>query len=195
MDEVKQLNNDEERHIRTLSLYLEKFHLATGYQNKEVAELLNMDKSYYNKIRLKKFSPISNSISILKKFASLNNKNLIQFISEIEEIKLDNDHLDMSGQDWQFIIKKVFSDMGPVLRKILIHDRIKKILENEEKYVDILLKNFVLLSVIIDISKDDKWFNVVLDLILNVYHNLEGKKDNDIRLLIERIKKPHRIKI
>ena len=50
----------------TLSQYLEKFHLATGYQNKEVAELLNMDKSYYNKIRLKKFSPISNSISILK---------------------------------------------------------------------------------------------------------------------------------
>ena len=79
MDEVK-LNKDEEKYIRTLSQYLEKFHLATGYQNKEVAELLNMDKSYYNKIRLKKFSPISNSISILKKFASLNDNDIIAFI-------------------------------------------------------------------------------------------------------------------
>ncbi len=188
MDEVK-LNKEEERHIRTLSLYLEKFHVVTGYQNKEVAELLNMDKSYYNKIRLKKFSPISNSISILKKFASLNNLSLIQFISEIEEIKLDNEFIDMKEQEWQSIVNKAFSGVGPILRKILIHDRIRIILENDEKYVESLLKNFVLLAIIIDISKNEKWFNLILDLILNIHHNLEVEKDYDIKLLIDRIKK------
>ena len=188
MDEVK-LNKDEEKHIRTLSLYLEKFHLATGFQNKEVAELLNMDKSYYNKIRLKKFSPISNSISILKKFSSLNNKSLIQFIAEIEEIQLEKEYIDLNNQEWQYIIEKAFSDVGPVLRKILIHDRIKKILDNDEKYVESLLKNFVLLSLIIDISKSDKWFNVILDLILNIHQNIEGEKDYEIKILIDRLKK------
>jgi transcriptional regulator with XRE-family HTH domain len=188
MDEVKP-NKDEEKHIRTLSLYLEKFHLATGYQNKEVAELLNMDKSYYNKIRLKKFSPISNSISILKKFASLNNISILQFICEIEEIKLESDLVNMKEQEWQFILNRAFIEVGPILRKILILDRVKKILDSEEKYIESLLKNFVLLAVIIDISKDEKWFNLILDHILNIHHNLEVEKDQDIMIIIDRIKK------
>ena len=186
MDEVK-LNKDEEKHIRTLSLYLEKFHLATGYQNKEVAELLNMDKSYYNKIRLKKFSPISNSISILKKFASLNDKDLIQFISEIEELNSESNSL--SGNDWELVLKKVFIDAGPILRKILIEDRLKRIIENNDTSADSLIKSFILLSLIIDISKNDKWFNVILDFISNVHYNLEGVKDNEISYLIDKLRK------
>ncbi|RDB36578.1 hypothetical protein [Spirobacillus cienkowskii] len=188
MDEVKQ-NKDEDRHIRNLSQYLEKFHLATGFQNKEVAELLKMDKSYYNKIRLKKFSPISNSISILKKFASLNNKSIIQFIAEIEEIELDQNILDLNDEDWQYIIKKVFIDVGPVVRKLLIQDRIKDILDNDEKYIETLVKNFVLLLLIIDISKNEKWLNVILDLILNIHYNLEGEMPEDMNVLVQRIKK------
>ncbi|APJ03150.1 hypothetical protein [Silvanigrella aquatica] len=188
MDEVK-LNKDEEKHIRTLSQYLEKFHVATGFQNKEVAELLNMDKSYYNKIRLKKFSPISNSIAILKKFAFLNNQSLIKFISEIEEMKPHSDLQEIEEQEWEVIIKKAFADMGPVLRKVLVQERIKKILDNDEKCIELLIKNFVLLSMIIDISENDKWFRVILDLILNIHKNLEGEIDLDLKMLIERMKK------
>ncbi|KAB8039658.1 hypothetical protein GCL60_05195 [Silvanigrella paludirubra] len=188
MDEVKP-NKDEEKHIRTLSLYLEKFHLATGYQNKEVAELLNMDKSYYNKIRLKKFSPISNSISILKKFASLNDNDLIKFISEIEELNFENNSLNNQGYDWEVILKKVFIDAGPILRKILIEDRLRKVIEKNDSSIDSIIKSFILLCLIIDISKDEKWFNVILDFILNVHYNLEGVKDSEISHLIDKLRK------
>ena len=187
MEEVK-LNKDEEKHIRTLSLYLEKFHLATGYQNKEVAELLNMDKSYYNKIKLKKFSPISNSISILKKFASLNSKSLIQFISEIEEINTDDIEYSGKEQEWEVIIKKVFSDLGPIIRKKIIIDKTKKLLQNDKNYIEILQKNFTVLSLIIDISENEKWFNTILDIVLSIHSNLGYELDTEANLLIKKIK-------
>ncbi|KAB8031845.1 hypothetical protein [Fluviispira multicolorata] len=183
MDEVK-INTDEQKHIRTLSHYLEKIHTATGYQNKEVAELLGMDKSYYNKIRLKKFSPLTNSITTLRKFASLNNQSLIHFLAEIEEISLE-----AKDKEWMIVAEKAFTDVGPILRRALLINRIKPIIDKDDEQIDILIKNFLLLCLIIDISKKEKWFKIVFELILKIYQNIDDEKDNDIRILIERIRK------
>ncbi|MGY3803858.1 hypothetical protein ACWNT8_07350 [Pigmentibacter ruber] len=188
MDEVK-LNKDDEKYIRTLSQYLEKFHLTTGYQNKEVAELLNMDKSYYNKIRLKKFSPISNSISILKKFASLNDNDLISFISEIEELNIDKNFFSLDGNDWEFTLKKVFLQCGPLIRKILIEDRLKPIIEENETSIEKLIKCFIILSLVLDISKNEKWLNSIMEFVLNIHHNIEEEQINDINELLNKMKK------
>lgn len=190
MDEVK-LNKDEEKYIRTLSQYLEKFHLATGYQNKEVAELLNMDKSYYNKIRLKKFSPISNSISILKKFASLNDNDLIAFISEIEELNIDKNMVFLEENGWEFVLKKIFIEAGPLMRKILIQDRLKQFMESESIEIEKLLKCFIILALVIDISKNERWLNSIMDFVLNIHHNLEEIKNDEINELLNKFKKLH----
>lgn len=190
MDEVK-LNKDEEKYIRTLSQYLEKFHLATGYQNKEVAELLNMDKSYYNKIRLKKFSPISNSISILKKFASLNDNDIIAFISEIEELNIDKNLYSLEGNNWEFILKKIFTETGPLIRKILIHDRLKNLIESEKIDIEKIMKCFIILALVIDISKDEKWLNSIMDFVLNIHQNLEEIGNSDITEVLNKMKKIH----
>ena len=83
----------------------------------------------------------------------------------------------------------MFIDAGPILRKILIEDRLRKVIEKNDSSIDSIIKSFILLCLIIDISKDEKWFNVILDFILNVHYNLEGVKDSEISHLIDKLRK------
>ena len=44
--------------------------------------------------------------------------NTRKAVSEIEELNFENNSLNNQGYDWEVILKKVFIDAGPILRKI-----------------------------------------------------------------------------
>ncbi len=174
---------EEEKHIRTLSHYLEKYHNSTGFSNKKVSEILNIDRSYYNKIRLKQISPITNGIITLKKFASLTNEDLTNFIHEIEETQ--NEIKDKDNQ-WLNILKMVFLEAGPAIRRALIHKRLKNILINKDrKSYDKLVMIFTLTILTLDLSDSKEFFEALYDLILKFHDRLDLEKENDLKDLIQ----------
>ncbi len=175
---------EEKKHKKTLSHFLEKFHKSSELQNKEVAEKLGLDKSYYNKVRLQQIAPLTNSIITLKRFASLNDMSLIDFIAEIEEIPKTT-----KEEPWVVIMKQVMSDLGPTLRRSLIYDRLGEILKKDKDYTDNLLKCFLYTSMLIDLIKHKNWFNICTNLISEIHQSLGlEKNDADLKNLIERIK-------
>lgn len=174
---------EENKHKRTLSHFLEKFHASSGFQNKDVAEKLGLDKSYYSKVRLQQISPITNSIVTLKRFASLNNMSLINFISQIEEIPTST-----KDKDWLVVLEKIMTDLGPHLRRALIHNRLNDILKNDKNYVENLLKCFLYTAIFIDLIKHSKWFDLCSDFILKIYNNIDINKSEDIKNIISRVK-------
>lgn len=178
------IEKEEKKHKRTLSHFLAKFHEATGDQNKDVAEKLGLDKSYYNKVRLEQIAPLTNSIITLKRFASLNQMNLLDFIAEIEEMPKN-----IKEDEWASVIKQIMSDLGPTLRRAFIHNRLSKMLRKDKDYTDVLMKCFVYISMLIDLTKHEKWFNICTSVISQIHYNLGlEKSDEDLKNLIERIK-------
>jgi transcriptional regulator with XRE-family HTH domain len=179
------IEKEEKKHKRTLSHYLEKIHHATGYQNKEVAEKLGLDKSYYSKVRLQQIDPLTTSIATLKRYASLNKMNIIDFIAEIEEIPIE-----IKEKDWVRVLVNAMNTVGPILRRELIHKRINAILENtEEDCMETLLKSFLNLCLMFDLLKYPKWFSLCSDFIMQIHQNLELEESKDLNNLIARIKK------
>ncbi len=175
---------EEKKHKRTLSHYLNKYHNTTNSQNKDVAEKLGLDKSYYNKVRLEQIAPLTNSIIALKRFASLNNMNIIDFIAEIDEIPKN-----LKEEDWSIVIKQIMSDLGPILRRSLIHRRLSKILKKNKDFTDSLLKCFLYTCMLIDLVKYENWFNLCANTISQIHNNLEiDENDSDLKHLIERVK-------
>ncbi len=178
-DELK----EEEKHIRTLSHYLEKYHNNTGHSNKKVAEILNIDRSYYNKIRLKQVSPLTNGIVTLKKFASLTDEDLTNFLYEIEEIQPDNKDKD---NQWISILKSVFIETGPIIRRALIHKRLKNLLsKNDRKTQDKMTIIFTLTILLIDIADSKELLEAYYQLVLKFHDKLNIEKENDLKDLIQ----------
>lgn len=177
------IKEEEEKHNKALSHYLEKFHNKTGYSNREVSDLLNMDRSYYNKIRLQKIAPLTSGIIMLKKFAYLNNESVFNFLYEIEGVSKDNKDKD---NQWLEILKKLFVEGGPVLRRALIHKRIKNFLsENKENNKDKITKILTLLAILIDLSSSDEWLDLIYELCLKLHNNFNFEKEQDIKDLIK----------
>lgn len=177
------IEKEEIKHKKTLSHYLEKIHRSTGYHNKEVAEILDMDKSYYNKIRLQQISPLTNSIVILKKFASLNNMSVIDFIAQIEEIPSE-----IKENDWVSTLRQVMTDMGPILRRSLIHQRLSTLVKSNHDYSETILKCFVSTVMLMDLHKNPKWLDTCVDMISKIHSNLNLEKNDDLINLLARVK-------
>lgn len=85
--------------------------------------------------------------------------------------------------------KKVFLQCGPLIRKILIEDRLKPIIEENETSIEKLIKCFIILSLVLDISKNEKWLNSIMEFVLNIHHNIEEEQINDINELLNKMKK------
>ncbi|BBH54707.1 hypothetical protein [Fluviispira sanaruensis] len=173
---------EEEKHMRTLAHYLEKYHNDTGYNNKEVSDILKIDRSYYNKIRLQKASPLTNGIIILKKFAALTNENLFNFLYEIEETSPESKDKD---KQWLEIVKKILLEGGPVLRRALIHKRLKNFInKNDQKSRITIIKIFTITALLLDISKSEEWIDIYLKTTLRLHEDLNLEKENDIKDLL-----------
>ncbi|WP_186646537.1 hypothetical protein [Fluviispira vulneris] len=173
---------EEAKHLRTLGHYLEKFHNSTGYSNKDVADILKLDRSYYNKIRLKKYSPLTASIINIKKFASLTNENIFNFLYQIEEIPSETKEKD---NQWIDILKKTFLESGPILRRALIHKRIKNILNKDDKISkEKTTKIFTLTALLIDISESEDWLSIIYQFVLKIHEQMNLEKESDLKELI-----------
>ncbi len=184
MDTIN-VSKEEEKYIRTLSHYLEKYHNNTGFSNKKVAEILNIDRSYYNKIRLKQISPLTNGIIALKKFASLTNEDLINFLYEIEEIQPNNKDNDIQ---WLNILKSVFIEAGPIIRRALIHKRLKILIsKNDRKAQDKLITILTLTILLVDLADYKELLEAYYQLALKFHDKLILDKENDLKDLIQLI--------
>jgi D-beta-D-heptose 7-phosphate kinase/D-beta-D-heptose 1-phosphate adenosyltransferase len=62
----------------------------------------------------------------------------------------------------------------------LLVNRIKPIIDKDDEQIDVLIKNFLLLCLIIDISKKEKWFKIVFELILKIYQNIDDEKETSL---------------
>ena len=53
------------------------------------------------------------------------------------------------------------------------------------------MKCFIILALVIDISKDEKWLNSIMDFVLNIHQNLEEIGNSDITEVLNKMKKIH----
>ena len=125
------LELEEEKHKETLNHYLEKIHDSTKYQNKDVAEILDLDKGTYSKIRQGQIAPLTNSIITLKKYAYLNDMNILDFIAHIEKIPVE-----IKDNDWLSSLSNIMLELGDIVRRELIHKRISEFLKHEPEYLE-----------------------------------------------------------
>nr|BFD33499.1 hypothetical protein GTC16762_31180 [Pigmentibacter ruber] len=177
------IKEEEEKHTKALSHYLEKYHNKTGYSNREVSMILDIDRSYYNKIRLQKITPLTSGIIMLKKFAALTNESVFNFLYEMEGVPKEIKDKD---NQWLDILKKLFVECGPILRRALIHKRIKSILnESKENNKEKITKIFTLVTILIDLAHFDEWLDLIYQLCLKLHTDLNLEKEPDLKDLIK----------
>lgn len=84
--------------------------------------------------------------------------------------------------------KKRFSENGPILRRVLIHKRIKNIVDNNDKLQkEKLYKVFILAALVIDIAQSEECLESLFQLISKVHEQMNIVKEQDLDDLIARI--------